>query len=384
MSADPLAAPPFPRLAALAEAGRLPPSLLFSGPPGAPTVAAAVRLAAQVNSPGGRPDTEAARRLEERIRQVDPARPKPEETAAKAPRRGRGAVSGEVGAVHPFLDVVIVRPDGVSTRVANLKRAIADSRARPLEGRKRFLIIAEAETMNPAAANALLKTLEEPHPYLSVVLCAGGEGGLLPTIVSRCQRWRFRSLTLAEAAARLREEHGYAEDEAEAAAFAAGGDPDAALGLPRERLLGLREDAARIAAVAALGIRPAERSALLSRLAAPGPRAAGGADDLRPLLALLRAELRDLAAVSAGAPPLAAAGGKGGGEGGPETRMGRAETAALAPPGAFAEALLEVEEADRRLTAFYGNRRMQLDGLLLAFNEIARPLVVARRRGGRI
>lgn len=380
MIPDPLAAPPFPRLAALAEAGRLPPSLLFSGPPGAPTVAAAIRLAAQVNGPDGRPDTAAARHLEERIRQVDPARPKPEETAAKAPRKGRGAVAAEVGAVHPFLDVVIVRPDGVSTRVGNLKQAIAASRAHPLEGRKRFLIVAEAETMNPAAANALLKTLEEPHPCLSVVLCAGGEGGLLPTIVSRCQRWRFRSLTLAETTARLREEHGYAEDEAEAAAFAAGGDPETALALPRDRLLGLREDAVRIAAVAARGIRPAERADLLSRLAAPGPRAAGAADDLRPLLALLRTELRDLAAVSAGAPTLAAADG----DSGTESSRLRAETAALAPPRAFAEALLEVEEADRRLTAFYGNRRMQLDGLLLAFNEIARPLVVARRRGGRI
>ena len=379
MTSDPLAAPPFPRLAALAEAGRLPPSLLFSGPPGAPTVAAAIRLAAQGNSPDRRADSAATRHLEERIRQVDPARPKPE--AAKAPRKGRGAVAGEVGAVHPFLDVVIVRPDGVSTRVATLKQAIAASRARPLEGRKRFLIVAEADTMNPAAANALLKTLEEPHPYLSVVLCAGGEGGLLPTIVSRCQRWRFRSLTLAEAAARLREEHGYAEEEAEVAAFAAGGDPETALSLPRDRLLGLREDASRIAAVAARGIRPAERADLLSRLAAPGPRAAGAADDLRPLLALLRVELRDLAAVSAGAAPLAAAAGQ---NSGPDRSRSRAETAALAPPGAFAEALLEVEETDRRLTAFYGNRRMQLDGLLLAFNEIARPLVVARRRGGRI
>ena len=380
MTSDPLAAPPFPRLAALAEAGRLSPSLLFSGPPGAPTVAAAIRLAAQVNSPDRRADSAATRHLEERIRQVDPARPKPEEAGAKAPRKGRGAVAGEVGAVHPFLDVVIVRPDGVSTRVANLKQAIAASRAHPLEGRKRFLIVAEADTMNPAAANALLKTLEEPHPYLSVVLCAGGEGGLLPTIVSRCQRWRFRSLTLAEAAARLREEHGYAEEEAEAAAFAAGGDPETALALPRDRLLGLREDAARIAAVAARGIRPAERADLLSRLAAPGPRAAGAADDLRALLALLRAELRDLAAVAAGAPTLAVASGNS------DTGAGgsRTETAALAPPGAFAEALLEVEETDRRLTAFYGNRRMQLDGLLLAFNEIARPLVVARRRGGRI
>ena len=52
--------------------------------------------------------------------------------------------------------------------------------------------------------------------------------------------------------------------------------------------------------------------------------------------------------------------------------------AELAPGRAFAEALLLVEETDRNMYRSYGNKRMQLDALLLAFNEIARPIVLAR------
>lgn len=401
----PLAAPPFPRLAGFAEAGRLPPSLLFSGPPGAPTVEAAIRLAAMVNSADRRADSDATRELENRIRQTD-LRPgegavSPESPGADAPKkpaRGRRSTASGPAPVEyqPFPDVRILRPDERRRiRVDALKGAVAASRSRPFEGRRRFLIIVAAETMNPQAANALLKTLEEPHPWLGVVLCASGEGGLLPTIVSRCQRWRFRGLTLPEAAARLRDEHDYPPGEAEAAAFAAGGDPERARQLPRDRLLPLREDAARLAAVTVRGIRPAERSALTARLAPAGARSSGAADELPALLALLRAELRDLAALAAGAPALserpagepgrtAERGGERDGERSGDRSGDRARTAALAPPGTFADALLLVEEADRRLSTFYANRRMQLDGLLLAFNEIARPLVLARRRGGRI
>lgn len=385
VSDGPLAAPPFPRLARLAAAGRLPPSLLCSGPPGAPTVEAAVRLAAIVNSADRGPDSAATREIENRIRQTDGAASSdtPEADEPKKPAgRGRKRAAGDPE-FHPFPDVRILRPDDRRRiRVDAMKTAIAASRARPFEGRRRFLIVVAAETMNPPAANALLKTLEEPHPWLGVILCASGEGGLLPTIVSRCQRWRFRGLTLSEAAARLREEHGYPPEEAEAAAFAVGGDPTRALQLPRDRLLPLREEAARLAAVTVHGIRPAERAALTLRLAPSGARSAGAADELPALLALLRAELRDLAALAAGAGALAdtpaAAAGSDAADG------GRARTASLGPPGCFAEALLLVEEADRRLSTFYANRRMQLDGLLLAFNEIARPLVQARRRGGRI
>lgn len=60
----------------------------------------------------------------------------------------------------------------------------------PYEGKWKVFIIADAERMNPHAANSLLKTLEEPPPRVVFVLIAESSVALLPTIVSRCQHVR--------------------------------------------------------------------------------------------------------------------------------------------------------------------------------------------------
>ena len=365
MSVDLLATPPFPRLARMAADGRLPASLLFSGPPGAPVLDAAIRLVAVVNSEDRGPNSPATLRLEARVRNTlfPPAAP-----------AGRGrARTASTPIAAPFPDVRLLAADHTRRiRVDPMRTALAAIRARPFEGRRRFLLIARAETMNPHAANALLKALEEPHPWLGVILTAAGEEGLLPTIVSRCQRWRFRGLTLGEAAAVLVERSGYEPEEAEAAAIAARSDPDRALELPRgERLASLRAEARRIARVVTSGIVPGERAALAARLAPAGARARGAIDSLAILLALLRAELRNAAANAAGAAPLDGPGASGAEPADPEGSI---------PPGVFAEALFAVEQTEQRILAFHGNLAMQLDGLLLAFNDIARPLVVARQR----
>ncbi len=364
-SSDLLAAAPFPRLAGLAAGGRLSPSLLLAGPSGAPTAEAAIALAAIVNSPDGEPDSKATRELEERIRCT-------EELARSTAGRDPGGGWPGPGA-GPYPDVRIVRPEsGKPIRVEEIRTAVAATRSRPFEGRRRFLIIVEADAMNPPAANALLKTLEEPHDRLGVIVCAIQEAALLSTIVSRCQRWRFRAPTAPEVAAWLQEHHGYSEEEAAAAAAAARGDRNRALALARDRLLPLAEEAERIAAVVGRGIPAPARAALTERLAKASPRsrkAGGPPEELRTLLVLVRAVLRDLAALHSGAKPLTGG------------RSGRLrQLAALAPGRAFAEAALLVEDADRKMHHFHGNKRMQLDALLLGFNEIARPLVLARMR----
>lgn len=61
-------------------------------------------------------------------------------------------------------------------------------------GRGKVFIVREAELMSRAAQNALLKTLEEPPPGVSLILLATGEGELLPTTRSRCQTVRFAPL----------------------------------------------------------------------------------------------------------------------------------------------------------------------------------------------
>lgn len=67
----------------------------------------------------------------------------------------------------------------------------------PLEASRAVVIINEAQTMAEAAANALLKTLEEPG-QATIILIAPSADALLPTLVSRCQRIPFSRLATAE------------------------------------------------------------------------------------------------------------------------------------------------------------------------------------------
>jgi len=67
-------------------------------------------------------------------------------------------------------------------------------RYRPNEGNYRVVIIVQAEEMTVQAANAFLKTLEEPPSYAAIILTTTNYSRLLPTIISRCQRVRFNAI----------------------------------------------------------------------------------------------------------------------------------------------------------------------------------------------
>lgn len=82
---------------------------------------------------------------------------------------------------------------------ANLKidtvRAIQQEISRaPTEAARRIFIVEDAATMQPAAANAFLKTLEEPPARAMLILIADSDRYLLPTIVSRCQMYELRAV----------------------------------------------------------------------------------------------------------------------------------------------------------------------------------------------
>ena len=64
----------------------------------------------------------------------------------------------------------------------------------PYEGGRRVVLIEEADKMNIACANALLKTLEEPSNNTHFILCTHRPNVILPTILSRCQHLRFSKL----------------------------------------------------------------------------------------------------------------------------------------------------------------------------------------------
>jgi len=79
----------------------------------------------------------------------------------------------------------------------------------PMEAARSVVVIEQAETMAEAAANGLLKTLEEPGKA-TLILIAPGTDALLPTLISRCQRIPFHRLS-TEALAQVLEQAGYAE-----------------------------------------------------------------------------------------------------------------------------------------------------------------------------
>ncbi len=88
-------------------------------------------------------------------------------------------------------------------KVDQVREVVERTAYRPFEGRRRVVIVDEADAMLSEAQNALLKTLEEPPSASMFVLVTSRPDELLPTVRSRCQRLRFGRLTAGEIAAVL-------------------------------------------------------------------------------------------------------------------------------------------------------------------------------------
>ena len=189
----------------------------------------------------------------------------------------------------------------------------------PTQLRSKFYIVDEAHQITGAAANAFLKTLEEPPAHTRFVLATTDPEELLPTIVSRCQRFDFRRIGYDAMVGRLRlvaEREGVAiaDDAVHEIARHATGSLRDALGLLEQLILhdGAPPDATPIdadAVRALLGISRSDRvQALLNALAVADPGAAltvvneaveAGEDPRqlnRQLVAALRDRLHTLAA----------------------------------------------------------------------------------------
>lgn len=73
----------------------------------------------------------------------------------------------------------------------------------PYEGKYKVYIIEDADLMSVEAANCLLKTLEEPPQHVVIILLTSEENLLLPTVISRCQRFELKPVSLPEIESRL-------------------------------------------------------------------------------------------------------------------------------------------------------------------------------------
>ena len=100
------------------------------------------------------------------------------------------------------LDVVEI--DAASnTGVDNIRELIERAQFAPVNSRYKVYVVDECHMLSNAAFNALLKTLEEPPPRVVFVLATTDPQRVLPTIVSRCQRFDFRRIPLEEMVAHL-------------------------------------------------------------------------------------------------------------------------------------------------------------------------------------
>lgn len=96
------------------------------------------------------------------------------------------------------IDVGFVRPAGRFVTVAQIRDIQSEANFRPYEGKARFFIVDNADRMNEAAANALLKTLEEPPATSHLILLTSRPNSMLQTIRSRCQIIRFTPIATNE------------------------------------------------------------------------------------------------------------------------------------------------------------------------------------------
>ena len=281
------------------ERDRLPPALLFAGPDGVgkKLLALAVAQAALCErAPAAEPcgDCRACRKVSAAL-----APERLDELRHEADRHPDEDVWRNFR-LHP--DLVLAegwwltktgRPRAEpEIRVDQVRDLIAEITGAPFEARRRVFVIDDAHTMNDAAQNALLKSLEEPPPRSHVILVSAAPLGLRQTIRSRCQLLRFGPLTRAAVAAHLAERGGVPEEEARTQAALAGGSLGAALTFESESYGRMREDlVALLERVATLD--------LAARLEAA--EALDESEDPTLLLTTLRSLLRDLLALRAGA-----------------------------------------------------------------------------------
>mgnify|MGYP005766259481 CR=1 FL=1 len=95
-------------------------------------------------------------------------------------------------------DYIEIVPDGNSIKIEQIRNMQLKVAEKPIVSTKKVYVIQEADTMTQEAQNALLKTLEEPPEYITIILIAINENSILNTIKSRCTKIVFEPLSNEE------------------------------------------------------------------------------------------------------------------------------------------------------------------------------------------
>ena len=252
--------------------------------------------------------------------------------------------------IHP--DFMVIEREGQFIKIDRIREVSRVARYAPIEGRCRVVLLREAETLHEAAANALLKTLEEPSSRTVFVLVSSRPHMLLQTILSRCQRLAFQALGRDDIARILEETCDLPASQADAAAGMADGSAAAARALIDASILDRRAE--WLEKLRAVPGAPPDRVIPLAE------EMAQDKENLRVLLDLTRLWYRDLLLKKVGAPDERLTNRDHAGA--IEEMMGRVDTDRLLEQ---LECIAETENALRRNVS----PRMAAERLLLRLSE---------------
>ncbi len=126
---------------------------------------------------------------------------------------------------HPDLAIIQRQEGSRDIKIEQVRELQRSLSLAPYEAPRRIALLLGFEDANRNAANALLKTLEEPPPKVNLILTAESGESLLPTIVSRCEVIRLRPLSLEAVQTGLQSRWGLPQEEALLLAHLSGGRP---------------------------------------------------------------------------------------------------------------------------------------------------------------
>tara|TARA_B100001123_G_scaffold261273_1_gene291099 strand:- start:16218 stop:17255 length:1038 start_codon:yes stop_codon:yes gene_type:complete len=202
--------------------GTLPQSLILSGPSGVGKQLVATSLAQVLNC-------------------LQPVRSGRQDSVCYDACGSCGSCQKIVRGVHPDVIFISVQDDKSRIETDQVRQVIGQSKYRPFEGKKRVVVIIEADKLTFEAQNALLKSLEEPPDASQFILVAETLDVLLATVRSRCQCLAFGRLDLEELCELLVRDHNQTYDDARAMALLAEGSAGRALSLGSKELVTTRE-----------------------------------------------------------------------------------------------------------------------------------------------